>query len=149
MLVLCTVFLLAGVVLAVLAGHDHGGTAKALISLCVLCFIAGSVMLFGLTAVAPGQARVVQLFGKYRGTIRESGLQWVNPFTDRIKVSTRIRNQESRGPDGTDRRRWRRRRPGRGPARLAVRRRAGPGPGRSAPRRGRSRAPDPAADQSA
>ncbi len=43
----------------------------------------------------PGQARVVQLFGKYRGTIRESGLQWVNPFTDRIKVSTRIRNLES------------------------------------------------------
>src|SRR6266851_9794792 len=50
---------------------------------------------------SPGQpvteraARVVQLFGKYRGTIRESGLQWVNPFTERIKVSTRIRNQES------------------------------------------------------
>jgi SPFH domain / Band 7 family len=32
---------------------------------------------------------------KYRGTIRESGLQLVNPFTERIKVSTRIRNQES------------------------------------------------------
>ena len=29
------------------------------------------------------------------GTIRESGLQWVNPFTERIVVSTRIRNQES------------------------------------------------------
>jgi regulator of protease activity HflC (stomatin/prohibitin superfamily) len=37
----------------------------------------------------------VQLFGKYRGTIREPGLQWVNPFTNRIVVSTRIRNQES------------------------------------------------------
>jgi len=43
----------------------------------------------------PGRAHVVQLFGKYRGTIRESGLQWVNPFTNRIAVSTRIRNQES------------------------------------------------------
>jgi regulator of protease activity HflC (stomatin/prohibitin superfamily) len=52
-------------------------------------------MLRGLTAVVPGPARVVQLFGQYRGTIRESGLQWVNPFTERIKVSTRIRNQES------------------------------------------------------
>ena len=37
----------------------------------------------------------MQLFGKYRGTIREPGLQWVNPFTKRIVVSTRIRNQES------------------------------------------------------
>jgi regulator of protease activity HflC (stomatin/prohibitin superfamily) len=95
MLAVATVVLLAGVALAVLAGHDHGGIAKVLIGLCVLLFIVGLVMLRGLTAVVPGQARVVQLFGQYRGTIRKSGLQWVNPFTDRIKVSTRIRNQES------------------------------------------------------
>jgi len=96
MLVLGIVVLLAGVALAVQAGPDHGGVAKAVILLCVLIFIAGSLMLRGLTAVVPGQAaRVVQLFGRYRGTIRESGLQWVNPFTERIKVSTRIRNQES------------------------------------------------------
>jgi regulator of protease activity HflC (stomatin/prohibitin superfamily) len=95
MLVLCTVLLAAGVAQAVQASHDHGGTAKAVVSLCVLVFIAGAVMLGGLTPVVRGPARVVQQFGKYRGTIRESGLQWVNPFTDRIKVSTRIRNQES------------------------------------------------------
>ena len=35
------------------------------------------------------------MFGKYRGTIRDPGMQWVNPFTRRIKVSTKIRNQES------------------------------------------------------
>ncbi|MGO9083328.1 MAG: SPFH domain-containing protein [Streptosporangiaceae bacterium] len=93
--VLCSILLLAGVALAVQAAHDHGGAATAVAVLCGLCFIAASVALRGLTAVAPGQARVVQLFGKYRGTIREPGLQWVNPFTERIKVSTRIRNQES------------------------------------------------------
>jgi regulator of protease activity HflC (stomatin/prohibitin superfamily) len=38
---------------------------------------------------------VVQLFGKYDGTIREPGMQWVNPFTNRIPVSTRIRNMET------------------------------------------------------
>jgi regulator of protease activity HflC (stomatin/prohibitin superfamily) len=94
-LVLGIVVLLAGVALVVQAAHDHGGIKTLVILLGVLCFIAVSVMLRGLTAVAPGQARVVQLFGNYRGTIRESGLQWVNPFSDRIKVSTRIRNQES------------------------------------------------------
>ena len=52
-------------------------------------------MLAGLTPVVPGQARVIQLFGKYRGTVRDPGLQWVNPFTRRIKVSTRIRNLET------------------------------------------------------
>jgi regulator of protease activity HflC (stomatin/prohibitin superfamily) len=49
----------------------------------------------GLTAVKPGHAHVVQLFGRYTGTIREPGLQWVNPFSIRIPVSTRIRNTES------------------------------------------------------
>ena len=44
-LVLCTVLLLAGVALAVQAGHDHGGVAKAVIVPGVLCLIAGLVML--------------------------------------------------------------------------------------------------------
>ena len=94
-LLLGIALLLAGVVLVIVAGHQHGGGAKGLVAACVLAFLLGSLALRGLTAVAPGQARVVQLFGKYRGTVRESGLQWVNPFTDRIKISTRIRNQES------------------------------------------------------
>ncbi|MGB6579725.1 MAG: SPFH domain-containing protein [Streptosporangiaceae bacterium] len=95
MLALGIVLIVAGVVLIVLASHQSGGTAKALIWLGVLVFIAASLMLGGLTSVVPGRPRVVQLFGKYRGTIREPGLQWVNPFTKRIVVSTRIRNQES------------------------------------------------------
>lgn len=51
--------------------------------------------LLGMTAVAPGQARVVALFGRYRGTVRATGLRWVNPFTSRKAVSTRIRNHET------------------------------------------------------
>jgi regulator of protease activity HflC (stomatin/prohibitin superfamily) len=95
MLVLGIVLLLAGVALAVVAGQRSHGVAVALVLLCVLIFIASALALWGLTSVVPGQARVVQLFGGYRGTIRDSGLQWVNPFTRRIAVSTRIRNQES------------------------------------------------------
>ena len=49
----------------------------------------------GITVVAPGRAHVIQLFGKYKGTIREPGMQWVNPFTKRFPISTRIRNLES------------------------------------------------------
>ena len=95
MLALGIVLILAGIVLIVLASHQSGGTNKALIWLGVLVFIVASLVLGGLTPVVPGRPRVVQLFGKYRGTIREPGLQWVNPFTKRIVVSTRIRNQES------------------------------------------------------
>jgi regulator of protease activity HflC (stomatin/prohibitin superfamily) len=95
MLVAGIVLLLAGVALAVVASHQSHGAAVALVVLCVLIFIAAGLALAGLTPVVPGQARVVQLFGRYLGTIREPGLQWVNPFTRRIAVSTRIRNQES------------------------------------------------------
>ena len=95
MLALGIVLILAGIVLIVLASHQSGGTNKALIWLGILVFIVASLVLGGLTPVVPGRPRVVQLFGKYRGTIREPGLQWVNPFTKRIVVSTRIRNQES------------------------------------------------------
>ena len=95
MLVLGIAAILAGVAVITLASHQGGGVATALITLGVLAFIVSSLVLAGLTPVVPGQARVVQLFGKYRGTIREPGLQWVNPFTKRIVVSTRIRNQES------------------------------------------------------
>src|SRR5215470_10234102 len=95
MLVLGIAGLLAGVALSVVASRQSHGAAAALVVLCVLVFVASSLVLAGLTPVVPGQARVVQLFGRYRGTIRDSGLQWVNPFTRRISVSTRIRNQES------------------------------------------------------
>ena len=61
----------------------------------VLAVIVACLIFAGLTAVAPGEARVVELFGDYRGTLRHSGLRWVNPFARRRVVSTRIRNHET------------------------------------------------------
>ncbi len=51
--------------------------------------------LIGFTAVSPNQSRVVQLFGRYIGTIHDQGLWWVNPFTTRTRVSVRVRNFDS------------------------------------------------------
>ena len=85
----------AGVALLWYANKQTGAATTALIWPGILLFIIAGVGLAGLTPVAPGQARVLQLFGKYRGTVREPGMQWVNPFTHRIKVSTRIRNHET------------------------------------------------------
>jgi len=95
MLVLGLAVLIAGFALLWLAGRFSGDAATALVWLAGLVLAASALLIRGLTAVVPGRAHVVQLFGKYRGTIRESGLQWVNPFTNRIALSTRIRNQES------------------------------------------------------
>ena len=95
MLVLGIVVLAAGATLLWLAGRFSGDAKTSLLWLGVLTLLAGAFVARGLTPVVPGRSHVVQLFGKYRGTIREPGLQWVNPFTNRIVVSTRIRNQES------------------------------------------------------
>jgi hypothetical protein len=86
---------LAGVALLGIASKQHGATTTALVIVGIVVLIAAALVLSGLTPVVPGEARVVQLFGKYRGTVRDAGLQWVNPFTRRIKVSTRIRNLET------------------------------------------------------
>ncbi|MEU9789837.1 SPFH domain-containing protein [Streptomyces sparsogenes] len=76
--------------------YDYEDTANpALIVLGVAVLIASLVAMRGLCAIAPGQARVVQLFGRYKGTLRTEGLRWVNPFTSRRKISTRVRNHET------------------------------------------------------
>ncbi|GAB3958818.1 SPFH domain-containing protein [Actinoallomurus acanthiterrae] len=67
----------------------------ALVVVAIVLILAAVVVLVGLTAVAPGEARVVQLLGRYAGTIRTDGLRWVNPLTTRRKISTRIRNHET------------------------------------------------------
>ncbi|WP_114255044.1 SPFH domain-containing protein [Streptomyces sp. Go-475] len=88
--------LLAGAGLIAAATSVEGGGAKAgLIIGGVLVALAAFLAMCGLNMVAPGEARVVQLFGRYRGTIRQDGLRWVNPLTSRTKISTRVRNHET------------------------------------------------------
>ncbi|MFD7875797.1 SPFH domain-containing protein [Streptomyces sp. NPDC059766] len=80
----------------VAAGSSVGGGAQAaLVAAGILIGLCAFLAMCGLNTVAPGEARVVQLFGRYRGTIREDGLRWVNPFTSRTKISTRVRNHET------------------------------------------------------
>ncbi|MEU4208717.1 SPFH domain-containing protein [Streptomyces sp. NPDC026206] len=81
---------------AIVAGAVLGKPVSvALVPVGILIGIASIIGLCGLNTVAPGQAQVVQLFGRYRGTIRTEGLRWVNPFTSREKLSTRARNHET------------------------------------------------------
>jgi regulator of protease activity HflC (stomatin/prohibitin superfamily) len=95
-LLLGLIGLLAGAgLVAVGATVAATGAKAALITVGILVALAAFLAMCGLNTVAPGEARVVQLFGRYRGTIREDGLRWVNPFTSREKISTRVRNHET------------------------------------------------------
>lgn len=85
-----------GAALGVTGGTSDSAAAKtALIVVGLLTVIAAGIAMTGLNMIAPGEARVVQLFGRYRGTIRTDGLRWVNPLTTREKISTRVRNHET------------------------------------------------------
>ncbi|MCX5601847.1 SPFH domain-containing protein [Streptomyces phaeochromogenes] len=84
----------AGMVVSATAVSSTGGKAALIVS-GILIGLAAFIAMCGLNMVAPGEARVVQLFGRYRGTIREDGLRWVNPLTSRTKISTRVRNHET------------------------------------------------------
>jgi regulator of protease activity HflC (stomatin/prohibitin superfamily) len=57
--------------------------------------LLGIINLFGLMAIAPNQARVLLLFGDYKGSVTKSGFYWVNPFFSKKKLSLRIRNFET------------------------------------------------------
>jgi regulator of protease activity HflC (stomatin/prohibitin superfamily) len=93
---LITLVLMAVVAVLFWQSAVQSGALRAVfIIVAVVLIIVASVLLRGLTVVAPGRAHVVQLFGNYKGTIRTPGLQFVNPFAVRIPVSTRIRNLET------------------------------------------------------
>jgi len=57
--------------------------------------VIGCFCFAGLTVVNPNEAKVIQLFGTYKGSIKEQGFCWVSPLTIRRPVSLRIRNFES------------------------------------------------------
>ena len=61
----------------------------------ILLFVLLTVMLPGFFTVQPNQGRVLQLFGKYVGTERSTGLRLTNPFYSKTGVSLRVRNFES------------------------------------------------------
>jgi regulator of protease activity HflC (stomatin/prohibitin superfamily) len=71
--------------------------ASGVVIILLACLLVPAALLVfrGLLLVNPNQSKVVLLFGRYRGTIRQDGFFWVNPFTARKKVSLRAHNFNS------------------------------------------------------
>ena len=91
------VFLLAAVVLAASAGLVLAAREAMVegILLSSLVIAIACACFAGLTVVNPNQAKVVTLFGVYKGSLKAPGLWWVNPLTTRRRLSLRVRNFES------------------------------------------------------
>jgi len=77
---------------SVYATHESNGLL-ALPFIVLIALVAAS--LNGFAVVNPNEARVVTLFGVYKGTLRQPGFWWVFPLTTRRRLSLRIRNFES------------------------------------------------------
>ncbi|WP_418637356.1 SPFH domain-containing protein [Winogradskyella sp.] len=61
----------------------------------VFGIIAALILAFGFLMVQPNGSRVLLLFGKYVGTIKQNGFYWVNPFFTKKKISLRASNFDS------------------------------------------------------
>ena len=82
---------LIGVILAyicafffLIAGSALGGAAGLLILLAILIFFFGWIPLLGLKVLKPQEALVLTLFGNYKGSIKEPGFYFVNPFCSAV-----------------------------------------------------------------
>jgi hypothetical protein len=79
------------------SGHRFGEPAEALRYLWAffpMVFVT-AVWAAGLFVVQPNEARVLVVFGRYIGSVRDSGFWWGNPFAVKRRVSLRIRNFNS------------------------------------------------------
>ncbi len=74
------------------------GVGSNSLPLLVFSIVSFAVLIFlvtGLFMVAPNEAKVLQLFGDYRGTVRTPGLRWANPLYGKTAISLRVRNFET------------------------------------------------------
>jgi regulator of protease activity HflC (stomatin/prohibitin superfamily) len=64
-------------------------------TLFALLLVVLVVLWTGLVTVQPNQGKALQLFGRYKGTLKQQGLWWTNPFFTKKPVSLRVRNFET------------------------------------------------------
>ena len=96
-------FLLLGVLLLIVVAYlvVAGATARgnqnqaATVTVSVIGTLAVLVIVVGFTVVNPNEAKVIQFFGRYVGSIRDAGFYWTVPFSTKRRLSLRVRNFES------------------------------------------------------
>lgn len=90
---LCIVLAAVGVGLMVTADSTAGPGGQLIAGIVLIVLTAFALK--GFFQVAPNEGQVLQLFGKYAGTVRIEGLRWTNPFYAKQRLSLRVRNFES------------------------------------------------------
>jgi len=61
----------------------------------VFTFITTLIFNRGFFVITPNHSTILMLFGNYKGSVVKDGFHWANPFMRKIKISLRVRNQET------------------------------------------------------
>ncbi|WP_214109588.1 SPFH domain-containing protein [Acrocarpospora catenulata] len=90
-MVLALILIQAAAILIPLAA----GSVVQTIVIGTIAVILVGVLASGFTVVNPNEAKVAQFFGRYIGSIKDPGFQWLVPLTLRRRVTLRVRNFET------------------------------------------------------
>lgn len=91
--VLAILVVLAVVALLIAISSPSASASGFMIVICGFLFLFGAR---GFIAVEPNSSRVINLFGKYVGTVKEDGFFWVNPVYSRRSISLRAYNLDTK-----------------------------------------------------
>jgi regulator of protease activity HflC (stomatin/prohibitin superfamily) len=89
--ILSIVGIIYGIIL--LDGGENGG--GWLLGISVVLLVATIITMCGLFQLEPNEAKITTWFGKYSGTITQTGFYWINPFYSSKKLSLRARNLDA------------------------------------------------------
>jgi regulator of protease activity HflC (stomatin/prohibitin superfamily) len=73
-------------------GYSLSGQNQQLLWLAIPCNLITIILWMGIVVIQPNYARVLTLFGKYMGSIKENGLFFVNPLYTKVKLTLRAQN---------------------------------------------------------
>ena len=98
MIILNLLLLIAIVLLFVWAVSSQTLSSGAITFYAILStvlFIINTIFWGGFMQIEPNEARVMVFFGEYRGTVKDNGFFWVNPFYAKKKLTLRARNLDA------------------------------------------------------
>jgi regulator of protease activity HflC (stomatin/prohibitin superfamily) len=87
--------LLTAWILGASGGQPEGAAAALIVTILVVIGLLFLVISTGFTVISPNQARVLQFFGRYAGTIADPGFHWTVPLSEKRRLSLRFSNFET------------------------------------------------------
>jgi regulator of protease activity HflC (stomatin/prohibitin superfamily) len=81
----------------------HQSAVAPLLAVSIVIFLIGAILACGFFTLQPNEARVMVLFGNYKGTIKETGFYWANPFYSRaLQTEIDLTSSKKKGDDDDD-----------------------------------------------